>query len=57
LALICRRPTMEIGENQKKPRAPFRRSLDFYIVFCLQDLDQRLVHRHRTLQAGEHGPW
>ena len=23
LALICRRPTMEIGENQKKPRAPF----------------------------------
>jgi hypothetical protein len=24
--------------------------------FCLQDLDRRLVHRHRTLQAGEHGP-
>jgi hypothetical protein len=23
LALICRRPTLEIGENQKKPRAPF----------------------------------
>jgi hypothetical protein len=23
LDLICRRPTMEIGENQKKPRAPF----------------------------------
>jgi hypothetical protein len=23
LALICRRPTMEIGENKKKPRAPF----------------------------------
>jgi hypothetical protein len=23
LALICRRPTIEIGENQKKPHAPF----------------------------------
>jgi hypothetical protein len=25
LTLICRRPTMEIGENQKKSRAPFSR--------------------------------
>jgi hypothetical protein len=23
LALICSRPTMELGENEKKPRAPF----------------------------------
>jgi hypothetical protein len=23
LALICSRPTLELGENEKKPRAPY----------------------------------
>jgi hypothetical protein len=54
VALICSRPTLEMGESKKKPHAPYilkpKRNKEF-----MEWLKGLIIHRQRTLQTGEHG--